>query len=497
MPDNQYTGCYFQSEILSKDILGYLIQDKDFDLSDVVWDDSKITIPDDLMSSWKKDVDPVTIDELTSRQAFGTGIFDAIMESIHNHLKIEYESGRITGAEYATTYTRLTEAGLSNAVQFCLQKNQAYYNGVLAQAQAVTAGIQAQIAALTAKVQLAKTKAEALGIAAEYALTTMKLATEDAQHALVCKQKAATEATIALTEAQTNTQNEQTAVTHEQIQQTIEQTILTQKQQDQVIAQTEHQQEQTRTQVEQTAVTHRQIVHTEEQTKLLQRQQEQTIEQTAVTHEQIYQTQEQTTLLKKQQDQTVEQTAQVHAQTDGVLQENQTRYQQTLTAKYQAMANDPQPPNGLEGTNIDFLTKEKNIDHIQSQMDVEESQVGLYNQQVSSYQRHDEKQVADLFSTAYSTMKAIDEGLAIPKAFSGASINEVLQNLKTKVNLGRDTTNITNYSIPTGSNSSQAYTGTTIPDPSEEGMNAERAYLQYGVLRTNAGAEENNTENDD
>ena len=211
MPDETpvYTGCAFQSEVLSKELLHYLIDDQGFDLDDLKWDDSKITDISDLMDNWKKDVDPVTIDELTSRQVGGPGVFDAIMESLYNHLKREYDENRITGAEYVKAYIQLSEAGLSQAVSFTLQKNQAYWNAVLAQAQAVTAGIQAQIAAMTAKVQFARIKAEALGIAANYALTTMKLATEDAQHALVCKQKT-------LVEAQTVTEIEQAALVHEQ-----------------------------------------------------------------------------------------------------------------------------------------------------------------------------------------------------------------------------------------------------------------------------------------
>lgn len=437
---DEYTGFTYQSEILSKDLLEYLIADKDFNLSDVEWDDSKITIPDDLMSSWKKDVDPVTIEELTSRKAFGTGIFDAIMESIHNHLKIEYDSGRITGAEYATTYTRLTEAGLANAVQFCLQKNQAYYNGVLAQAQAVTAGIQAQLAALTAKLQFAKTKAEALHIAAEYALTTMKLSTEDAQHALVCKQQEVTNAQIAQTIAQTATEVERTALTHEQV---------------------NTQTAQTTSEIERAALTHEQIAQTKEQTNQIREQIIQIREQTALTHEQIAREIEQTALTHKQTTLTSAQIDQVLTQNIGLAQDNLTKIEQTKLTKYQAMANNPQPSSEHEGTNIDFLTKDKNIKHIQSQMNVEASQVSLYKQQKDSYKRNDERKVAELFSGTYTAMKAVDEGLAIPKAFSGASINEVLQTLKANVDLGEDSTN-------------QTFT-----------------WLQNGVLRANTGAEEN------
>ena len=67
MPDDRpiYTGCAFQSEVLSKDLLEYLIDGQGFDLDDLKWDDSKIPDVNDLMDNWKKDVDPVTVDELT------------------------------------------------------------------------------------------------------------------------------------------------------------------------------------------------------------------------------------------------------------------------------------------------------------------------------------------------------------------------------------------------------------------------------------------------
>ena len=69
---------------------------------------------------------------------------------------------------------------------------------------------------------------------------------------------------------------------------------------------------------------------------------------------------------------------------------------------------------------------------------------------MSSAIAESEKDVADLFSNAYIAMKSVDEGLAIPKAFSGASINEVLQNLKSKVDLGTNSTNRDNSWLQNG-----------------------------------------------
>lgn len=398
-PQTEYSACDYRSDELAKEMLANIIGEKSFDIDDIEWDDTKITVPEDLMSKWQTDVAPVTIDELTERKVKGSGVFDAMMHAIRVHLKEEYDNNRITGAEYATTYTRLTEAALGNAVQFCLQKNQAYFQGILAQAQAITAGIQAQIAALTAKVQLAKVKAEALGVAAEYALTTMKLSTEDAQHALVCRQQDVATAQINLTEAQS----------------------------------------------------------------LLAGYQARYANPDAVDGKNV------DYLLKRQQLESAE--------------------NQALLTQYQAMANNPKPSAADAGTNIDFLIKEsqndqlqKNIDHIDNQMEVEDAQKELYTQQKISFIRKSERDVADLFSNAYLAMKSVDEGLAIPKAFSGASINEVLQNLKSNVDLGEDSTNITSYDI-----SGSTFTGRS--DIPESGTKADRAYLQNGVLRSDASGD--------
>ena len=506
MPDTEptYTGCAFQSEVLSKQLLAYLIDEQGFDLDSLQWDDSKITDISDLMNNWKKEVDPVTTEELTTRQIGGSGVFDAIMDSIHNHIQREYDAGRITGAEYAKTYTQLTEAGLSQAVRFTLEKNQAYWNSVLAQAQAITAGINAQIAVLTAKVQFARIKAEALSVAANFALTTMKLSTEDAQHALVCKQKALVEAqTIteieqaALVHEQVNTQTEQTALTHEQVNTQTQQTVLTNRQviltEKQTISEIEraaltheqintqieqtahtheqvaltheqintqvqqtrlvHEQgsltnEQVNTQVQQTAVTNKQIAHTESQTTLLDKQAITETERAALTHEQTATQVEQTAVTHEQIDFTVAQAEYLRAQKDTEeqkkdLTESQVKLtdaqtiteqqkaivtqqqaeatrQQARLYEYQAIANDPNHVAGV-GTNVDFLLKD--------------AQKRLYYQQIHSYRRNDERKVAEIFSSTFTALKAINELLENPSCFNHSEITTVINNLARNVGL--------------------------------------------------------------
>lgn len=55
----------------------------------------------------------------------GTGIFDLLMENINLYLQQEYNSGRITGAEYATVYLGALDSVLNQAVAFGLTRQEA------------------------------------------------------------------------------------------------------------------------------------------------------------------------------------------------------------------------------------------------------------------------------------------------------------------------------------------------------------------------------------
>ena len=96
------------------------------------------------------------------------------MESAHNHLKAEFKANRITGGEYTKAYIAMMESCMSNAVQFLLGRDQAYWAAAMAQIQAVTARVQLA----TSKAQFVLAKIQALSAKSEYALTKMKIATE-------------------------------------------------------------------------------------------------------------------------------------------------------------------------------------------------------------------------------------------------------------------------------------------------------------------------------
>jgi len=123
--------------------------------------------------------------DLTQRLVNGTGMFDGLMEALNGHLRVEYEKGRITGQEYATAYVSMTQTALGSAVQYLLQKDNAYWQAQLIQMQTRTAEVAlvtARIQAEIAKAEFVKSQLETKTVATNYALSKMQLATEDAKY---------------------------------------------------------------------------------------------------------------------------------------------------------------------------------------------------------------------------------------------------------------------------------------------------------------------------
>ena len=159
------------------------------------------------------EVTPLTNEALTTRQVGGSGTFDALMQSLGNHLKAEYEANRISGAEYTKAYTALAAQALGNATQFLLGRDQAYWQSVLAQAQAQTAQVQlvqARVQLQTAKLEMSMMHYNALNAQAQYALTTMKLATEDQTYCQLIAQTELTEEQLELVKEQVEEQRSKT-----------------------------------------------------------------------------------------------------------------------------------------------------------------------------------------------------------------------------------------------------------------------------------------------
>lgn len=132
-------------------------------------------IPYDTDSELYKLVRKLSNEDLASGVVNGTGTFDVLMQGFKVHLREEYQANRISGAEYTKAFIALTESAMGNAVQFLLGRDGAYWQAVTAQTQAITARVLME----TAKIQYIATIIEALNARANYALTKLKLATED------------------------------------------------------------------------------------------------------------------------------------------------------------------------------------------------------------------------------------------------------------------------------------------------------------------------------
>lgn len=162
------------AEVEANRLLEELTKGDDFTLPDVDMTGPEWDIPGGDYSPIFGAIDKISNESLTTREVGGSGTFDALMESAHNHLKAEFKANRITGGEYTKAYIAMMESCMSNAVQFLLGRDQAYWAAAMAQIQAVTARVQLA----TSKAQFVLAKIQALSAKSEYALTKMKIATE-------------------------------------------------------------------------------------------------------------------------------------------------------------------------------------------------------------------------------------------------------------------------------------------------------------------------------
>ena len=124
--------------------------------------------------------------------------------------------------------------------------------------------------------------------------------------------------------------------------------------------------------------------------------------------------------------------AAIKAQADAI-----TARVQLQTAKHQAEAAAMQVK--LLGEQIKLLTEQVETQRAQTLgtrtdaqpvQGVVGAQVGLYKQQVTSYERDAEVKAAKLFTDAWITQKTMDEGLLPPSNFANASLDTILAKIK-------------------------------------------------------------------
>lgn len=173
------------AEIEANALLTSLIEGVDFAIPEVDLTGSEFNMP--VLGEIGLPVSKLTNADLTTGVVGGTGTFDVLMTGLAAHLKGEFDKQRITGEQYAKVYIALTEGAMSNAVQFLLGRDQAYWQAITAQLQAQVAQaavVTARVQLETAKVQLQALRYEVQTQKATYALTKMKLASESVAYCI-------------------------------------------------------------------------------------------------------------------------------------------------------------------------------------------------------------------------------------------------------------------------------------------------------------------------
>ena len=168
------------ADVVANDLIDSLLAGKDFTVPNVELNADSLKLPTGSNNEMYASILRLNVSDLTQEKVGGTGAFDALMTSVKAHLREEYEKGRITGAEYTKAYAELVTASMTHATQFLLGKDQVYWTSQLSQIQSVTAMLQME----SERVKLAALKFDALTSEANYALTKLKLANEDAQYCI-------------------------------------------------------------------------------------------------------------------------------------------------------------------------------------------------------------------------------------------------------------------------------------------------------------------------
>ena len=125
--------------------------------------------------------DPILVTDLTTGKVDGIGVFDKLMAATKPHIKAEYDSGRIKGAEYSQVYLGAVQSAMSNSIEFLLRQASTQSQNALLDQQLLTETQNTALA--TAQVVLStadatQRAAQTAGIAAEKLLTDQRTLTE-------------------------------------------------------------------------------------------------------------------------------------------------------------------------------------------------------------------------------------------------------------------------------------------------------------------------------
>ena len=166
-------GC--GADIEANTLMVSLTKGEDFTIPEVDFTKPEFQLPFDPDGPLYAAVPQITINDLTTRVIGGAGVFDSLMDAFKAHLREEMDKNRITGAEYTKAYIALSESAMSQSVAFLLGKDQAFWQAQTAQFQAITARVEME----SSKIRAAAIQLEALNTKANFALTKMKIASEE------------------------------------------------------------------------------------------------------------------------------------------------------------------------------------------------------------------------------------------------------------------------------------------------------------------------------
>lgn len=396
------------TDLLAQGLFDSLTADATFTIPDVDLSGPEFTVPSQNGNALYGDVTRLSEADLTSRVVGGSGIFDGLMAALNAHLEKEFEGGRITGKEYSTAYVSLTTAAMQYGVNFLLSRDSAYWQSQLIQRQARLAEIQA----VNARAQIEATKAE-VGIArvglnnaeATYALTKMKLASEDAAHALTEAQgdKVAYEVANILPK-QSDALTADIGMTNKQVEKLdYELDTVMPKEVDRLTAQ---------------------IAATNEEILRVAAQKDQILYQTSALLPAQRLNTEADTSIKEYQHQNV-----MPAQVDGIIEDTQGK------AYIRQFIQPANLKNINEQTEAHRAkTKDNRTDGSSVQGSIGK-QKDLHSQQIDSYKRSDEMKFAKAALDTWITQKSIDEGINPPNALTNSELNEIVNKTRNRLGL--------------------------------------------------------------
>ena len=378
------------AETIANELMAALLTGVDVTVPTINTADSEFQIPGDNTSDAYDVLLKLTNADLTTGAINGTGSFDKLMVGVAAQLQGEYDAGRITGAEYSKAYITLTQSALATSLQFLLGKDASYWQAVQAQTQAVIARVQLA----TVKAENARAQIEALTAKSNYALTKLKLATEDVQYGSL---KYKLDNIDPLQVTQLTLQN--SGITTSNLGLGINNDIASYNL--------------STTLPKQSLMLDAQLAQTTAQTAGT------TKTNTGIDTANSIASYNLTTVLPKQQEILVEQLA------TAVVDKNTKSYNLTDILPAQKL-NLQEQAEAQRAQTLD--TRSDGVTPIAGSVGKQNT---LYAQQVVSYQKDAELKAGKVFSDIWTVRKTVDEGTGLPAAFDTANIQSVMSKIMT------------------------------------------------------------------